>query len=191
MSSTHARTANRSALAVIGLLLAVAGALGLVLSAGGFGARNADSAIVPDRLREVAQDSWWFWPAVLVLALVLAVLGWRWLIAQFHGDRRRHVDFTDNPREGTTTLDGPAVAHALADDVEDVPGVSGATVRLRGQHTPRVDLVVELTRRADVAEVRRRLESEVVPRLREAMDDPALPVDIQLRPGKKTSRDLT
>ena len=189
--STHASTANRSSLTVIGLLLAAAGALGLVLSGGGFGARNAAADVVPTWLREVAADSWWFWPAVLVLALVLAVLGGRWLIAQFHSDRRRHVDFTDNPREGTTTLDGPAFTRALADDVDDIHGVSGVTARLRGQQAPRVDLVVDLTRRADVAEVRRTLETEIVPRVREVMDDPTLPFDIQLRPGKKSSRDLT
>ena len=189
--SAHASRANRSTLTVVGLLLAAAGALGLVLSGGGFGASNADEPVVPWQLSDLAADSWWFWPAVAVAALVLAYLGWRWLAAQVHTDRRRHVDLTDNPREGTTTLDGAAVARALADDVDDIPGVSGTRVRLRGQHAPRVDLAVELTRRADVAEVRRRLEAEVVPRLREAMDDPRVPVDIQLRPGKNTSRDLT
>ena len=188
--STHARTLNRTALVVLGLVLLAAGVLGVVLSTGGFGERRSTSAVVPEDLRTVAADSWWFWPALAVVALVLAYLGWRWLTAQVRTDRLRQVDLTDNPREGTTTVDSSAVTRALADEVDDLPGVSDAAAHLRGHGDPQVDLVVELTRRADVALVRQRLETEVVPRLRQALDDPDLPVAIQLRPGKKSSRDL-
>lgn len=189
--SSRATTVNRTSLIILGLLLAVAGGLGLVLSSGGFGAQDASSAVLPDQLRDVAADSWWFWPALAVLCLVVAVLGGRWLLAQVRTDRLGHLDFTDNPREGTTTLDSAAITRAVAAEVEEIHGVTGAAAHLRARHGPRVDLTVDLTRRADVAQVRDQLETEVVPRLRQALDNPELPVAIQLRPGKKTSRDLT
>lgn len=187
---SHASRVNRTALTVLGLLLLAVGVLGVVLSSGGFGERRAASAVVPQDLREVAADSWWFWPALAVVALIIAYLGWRWLTAQVRTDRLRQLDLTGNPREGTTTIDTSAITRALADEVDDLPGVSGAAAHLRGHGAPRMDLVVDLTRRADVALVRKRLETEVVPRLRQALDDPDLPVAIQLRPGKNTSRDL-
>ena len=189
--SSRATTVNRTALIILGLLLAAAGVLGLVLSTGGFGQRRETSAVVPRDLRTLAADSWWFWPALAVLALVVAVLGGRWLLAQAHVDRLGRMDFTDNPREGTTTLDASAITGALAAEVEEIHGVTGASAHLRARRGPRVDLTVDLTRRADVAQVRNELETEVVPRLRQALDTPELPVSIQLRPGKKTSRDLT
>lgn len=187
---SHASTVNRTALIILGLLLLAAGVLGLVLSTGGFGERRAASAVVPRDLRTLAADSWWFWPALAVAALIVAYLGWRWLAAQVRTDRLRQLDVTGNPREGTTTVDASAVTGALTDEIEEIPGVSGAAAHLRGHGAPRVDLVVDLTRRADVALVRQQLETEVVPRLRQALSAPELPVAIQLRPGKKTSRDL-
>lgn len=189
MNSRATRT-NRTMLIVLGLLLAVAGALGLVLSRGGFGEQNATRPVVSDELRDIAADSWWFWPAAAVLALVVAYLGLRWLAAQVSADRLGHMDFTDNPRDGTTTVDAAAITRALADEVDELPGVSGAAAHLRARRGTHLDLVVDLTRRADVAQIRAQLETEVVPRLRQALDDPQLPVAIQLRPGKNTSRDL-
>ena len=188
--SSRANTTNRTVLIVLGLLLAAAGVLGLVLSRGGFGEDEATRPVLTDELRDVAADSWWFWPALAALCLVLAFLGLRWLLAQVRTDRLGHMDFTDDARDGTTNVDAAAITRALADEVDDLPGVSGASARLRARHGPRMDLVVDLTRRADVARIRSQLETEVVPRLRQALDDPQLPVSIQLRPGKNTSRDL-
>ena len=189
--NAHTTRVNRTALIIVGLILTAAGALGLVLSSGGFGDDAASDPLVPDQLRDLAADSGWFWPVVGVVCLVLAYLGWRWLLAQVHVDRLGDLDLTENPRDGTTTLDGPAITRTVAEEIEDLPGVAGADAHLRRRGGPRMDLVVELTRRADAAEIRRQLETETVPRLRQALDDPDLPVSIQLRPGKNASRDLT
>ena len=189
--SAHTTRVNRTALIIVGLILAAAGAAGLVLSLGGFGEDVAADPVLSDSLRDLAKDSAWFWPALAVVCLLLAYLGWRLLLAQVRIDRHGPLDLTENPRDGTTTLDSPAVARALTEEVEELPGVSGAVAHLRRRGGSHVDLVVELTRRADVARIRNQLETEIVPRLRQALDDPELPVTIQLRPGRDASRDLT
>jgi hypothetical protein len=46
---------------------------------------------------------------------------------------------------------------------------------------------VDLTDYADIADVRNALEERVVGHARQAVDDPDLPVDIELRPGHSRS----
>lgn len=187
--SARVDTANRVDLTVLGLLLVVGGGSGLVVSLGGLG--SAAAQVVPEPLRDLAADSWWFWPALAVVALLVALAGLKWLLLQLRTDRLGELELTDDQRDGSTTLDAGALAGALCAEVEDLPGVVGATGHLRDHRGPRLDLVVDLTRRADVAEIRSRLEAQVIAHLRQALDDPDLPVDIQLRLGQSASRDLS
>jgi hypothetical protein len=69
-----------------------------------------------------------------------------------------------------------------------IPGVTGASANVhehRGQH---VFLHVGLADSADLAQVRTRLEDEVVAHLREGVGDPRFPVTIQLRPSAGRSQ---
>lgn len=184
--STRVDTVNRTVLVLLGLLLVAPGALGLVAAAGGRGPDLGSAPVLPDALREVAADTWWFWPAVGAACLVVAALALRWLLAQLRTDHVGEMDLTDDPREGVTVLDGAAVATALTAEVAELPGVSGASARLRDRRGALVDLRVDLDARADVALVRERIESEVVPHLRQALDQPDLPVTVELRPGRST-----
>jgi DNA-binding GntR family transcriptional regulator len=51
----------------------------------------------------------------------------------------------------------------------------------------RLVLSVDLAEYADIAEIRQTLEDRVVGHARQSIDDPDLPVDIELRPGKTRS----
>lgn len=60
---------------------------------------------------------------------------------------------------------------------------NGALVEDRARE---LTVAVELADYTDVAEVRRVLEDRVVAHARQAVDDPELPVDIELRPGRRS-----
>ncbi|QDB78375.1 alkaline shock response membrane anchor protein AmaP [Georgenia wutianyii] len=191
--STRVDGANRAVLTLLGLALLAAGVLGLVLSLGGFGTDLAASPVLPDQLSRLAADTSWFWPVVAAACLVIALLGLRWLLAQLRTDRVTRLDLTQDPRDGLTTLHAGALIDAVEDEAGALRGVTGASAHLRGEDHPRLDLTVDLSDRADVAEIRAQLEELVIPHLRQAADAPDLAVDIVLRPGKgrSTRRDLT
>ncbi len=62
----------------------------------------------------------------------------------------------------------------------------GASARLVEDRARKLTVAVELADHADVAEVRRVLEDRVVAHARQAVDDPDLPVDVELRPGRRS-----
>ena len=91
--------------------------------------------------------------------------------------------------------DGLTVVHAGAptDAVEDeATALRGASAHLRDSRGRRLSLTVDLSDHADIAEVRDTLEGRVVSHARQAVDDPDLPVDIELRPDRvrAAGRDL-
>jgi hypothetical protein len=176
--------ANRAGLLVVGLLLTVAGVAGLVLSLGGFGYDLAERPLLPVAWRErVALDPWLWWVAALV-ALVVALVGLRWLLAQLRTDRVGRLGLQPGGRDGRTVLHAGALCDAVAADARTLPGVGGASARLAGQRRHRLSLTVDLTDRADVAEVWRDVAGQTIPRARQAVGDPDLPVDVELRPGR-------
>ncbi|MGX5653598.1 alkaline shock response membrane anchor protein AmaP [Geodermatophilus nigrescens] len=182
-------TTNRVVLTGWGLVLLAAGVLGLVASFGGFG---PVPALLPPAVRSFAAGQPWFWWAVAALCLVLALLGLRWLLAQAHTDRIGRLDLTTDDREGLTVLHGSAFTDAVEAEAGQLRGVSAVTARLRQRRGRRLTLGVDLADYADIAEVRSGLEERVVGHARQALDDPELPVDIELRPasGRPAGRGL-
>lgn len=183
--------ANRTGLLIIGLLLTAAGALGLVLSYGGFGADQAVRPVLPLAWRErVALDPWWWW-VLAAVALLLALLGLRWLLAQLRTDRVGRLELPPGGRDGRTVLHAGALCDAVAADARTVAGVDGASARLAGERRHRLQLAVDLTDQADVAEVWRDLAGQTVARARRVAGDPGLPVDVELRPGRRAGARVT
>ena len=176
---------NRVALTLLAVLLLVAGGLGLAKSFGAFG--DPDQPVLPQGLRDVAGDQPWFWWAVAAGCLLLALLALRWLIAQLHTDRVARLDLTTDDRDGLTVCHAGALTDAVENEAETLRGVSAASAHLRDARGRRLTLGVDLTDYADIAEVRRALEDRVVDHARQAIADPALPVDIELRPGAARS----
>lgn len=190
--STHVNAANRSVLVLLGLLLLTAGVLGLVLSFGGFGTGPAAGPVLPEQPRSFARENPWFWWAVAAGSLVLALLGLRWLVAQLGTDRVGRLDLTADESDGVTTVHSGAVTDAVENEVQAIRGVGGTSAHIRGGQRRCLSMTVDLTERADIAEVRARIEQGVVPHLRQALGDPDFLVDVELRPDRAGSarRDL-
>ena len=186
--SSRANVINRLVLTVLGLFLLAAGGLGLALSVGAFRAGRATYPVLPQGVSTFPDGRPWFWWAVAAMLLLIAMLALLWLLTQFKTDRTSRLDRTTNARDGYTKLHASALTNAVEDEALGIPGVTNMSASVhehRGQH---VFLRVELADFADIAEVRARLENEVVAHLREGVGDPDFPVTIELRPGASRTR---
>ena len=135
----------------------------------------------------------WVWWAIAAVALLVAWIGLRWLLAQLQTDRVTRMDLTSDARDGLTVVHAGAIADAVQAQAARVPGVARASASLHGPAPHRLHLVVDLTDRADLAAVRDALQTGVVNDARTALGQPQLPLDLQLRLGRAhtTSRGLT
>jgi hypothetical protein len=181
--SARGNLANRIVLTVLGLLLLAAGALGLALSIGIFGARRATYPVLPEVVRTFPDEHPWFWWAVAGALLLIAVLALLWLLTQLKTDRATRLDRTTDARDGYTTLHAGALTKAVEDEAIGITGVTNASAHVHGRRRQELSLRVNLADSADIDAVRGRLENEVVVHLREGVSDPDFPVSIELRPG--------
>ena len=181
--SRRVDTANRTVLTLLGLLLLGGGAVGLAASFGAFG---DPPPVLPGAARRFEDDQPWFWWALAGVCLLIALLALRWLLAQLHTDRISRLDVTGDDREGRTVVHAGALTDAVEEEAKALRGVAGASARLLEDRARKLTVAVELADYADVADVRRVLEDRVVAHARQAVDDPELPVDIELRPGRRS-----
>jgi hypothetical protein len=187
--SSRANVINRVVLTVLGLLLLAAGGIGLALGAGVFGEWRTTDPVLPQKVSTFPDGRPWFWWAVAGVLLLIAVLALLWLLTQLKTDRTTRLDRTTNARDGYTTLHASALTNAVEDDALDITGVTGASANVHEHRGQRVFLRVELADSANIAEVRIRLEDEVVAHLREGVGDPPFTVTIQLRPAASRTRE--
>ncbi|WNV75124.1 alkaline shock response membrane anchor protein AmaP [Geodermatophilus sp. DSM 44513] len=180
--SRRVDTANRTVLALLGLLLAGGGGVGLAAGSGAFG---DPPPVLPEQARAYPGEQPWFWWAVAGGCLLVALLALRWLLAQLHTDRVGRLDLTRDDRDGRTVVHAGALADAVEAEARSLRGVLGASARVVEHRGRTLRVAVELADHADVAEVRRVLEDRVVAHARQAVDDPDLPVDVELRPGRR------
>lgn len=183
--SSRVNGVNRTVEALLGAVLLAAGALGLAVSFDALG--DGESPLLPGAMRDLAQQQPWFWWAVAAVCVLLALLGLRWLVAQLSTDRIGRLDLTTDGREGLTTVHSRALADAVEAEVEALRGVGSASATVIDRGGRRLALTVDLTEYADIAEIRRTLEERTVSNARQAVDDPDLPVEIELRPGRARS----
>jgi hypothetical protein len=180
---------NASMLTLLGLVLVAAGGYGLARSYGAFGADPADEPVLDEPARDlVSHNAGWFWPLAALTSMLLAYLGMRWLLAQLRSGHISRLDLTEDRAPGTTVVRATSAADALARDVGRYPGVRWARARLlRDGARPDVDLEVEVSEDAEVAEVRRRIESHAVPRLRQALEVEDLRARVRFRLSEAAS----
>jgi hypothetical protein len=194
MATTPPRTPNRPAglnrvlLTAIGLALVLGGAyvlargLGLLTRVGG-PAQEPGSSLLP--VGVTVQP--WVPYAVIAVAALVGLLCLRWLVAQ---TGRRAVGQTwrismDRER-GTTHLDTSSAASAFADEVETYTGVSSASAVITGARAqPELHLSLAVEEHAPVNELRDRIDTDALPRLRQALELDALPTEILVRLGAK------
>lgn len=173
---------DRLLLLMLGLLLATAGVLGLLVGLGVFGSRLRNSPVLDNVVgRFFADNGQWLWPVIALVGLLLGYLALRWLFAQLTPTGVRDLQLEPRSTTGHTDLVGAAVTDAVSDEIVSYRGVAGASARLTGDELdPELRLRVQLDSRADIAALRRRIETGAVAHARQALDNPQLPVRLDL-----------
>lgn len=179
----HADRTNRAAMIVLGLLLVLLGVGGVLLGFGAFGPDLAGRSVTDNPIsRFVGDYRFWFWLLAALAGLMLAVVGLSWVTRiAFATDRVGDLVAPGDSSRGRTTIAAGALTRAVVTEVEGYRGVHSASARLIGDdQAPHLVLEVQVEEDADLAAVRRRLETEAVMHCREVTDRPELPVTIDL-----------
>ena len=170
---------NRVLLGVIGLLVILAGAYAIAAYAGELSWVDRDAQLVPG----TAEPSPWVFVAVAAGAVIVALAVLRWLAAQFArmpGRVRWHIGTVGD--SGETLLDSNVAVAPVVADIESYAEVRSAQARLSGHaRTPELHLVVTAEPDADLTVLRRRILTEAVSRLCQALQVDAVPVSLELR----------
>jgi hypothetical protein len=173
--------ADRVWLAVLGFVLLAGGTLAALLGYRVFGAGRAARPLLDPMIVEAlrAQQQLWRWVAIAA-GVVLVVLGLWWAARSLRPERRPDLLLEESPDTSLLVTAG-AFAEAVADRAAALPGVGKARARMVGSSgTPALRLTVWVTDEADVAEVCRRLETEVVAEARASLGVAHLPVAVRL-----------
>jgi hypothetical protein len=117
-----------------------------------------------------------------VVAVILALLALRWLIAVLSpAPHARNIVIAGDHSTGRTTLTAGALDDALTADIETYRGVHSARARVYGDSSaPRLHVTVGLDRDADLAALRHRIETSALEHARHALDEPQLPIRLEL-----------
>lgn len=176
---------NRVVLGTTGLLLAGAGVTGLLTGFGALGAAAAQATLYDNAVGTFfGRHGAWAWPVVAVALVVLAVLALRWLRGQLLPDRAGDLDLDSGP-QGRTRLSSAALTTGLTQEIESYRGVDSARARLHGDpEDPDLAVTVTLEDRADLAEVRRRVEQDALAHARQALGrDLPIRLDVDVTPS--------
>lgn len=174
---------NRTLLALLGVILLLAGAFGLAFGLGLLRALlpglDPAVALLPAQL---AAPSWAAYVAIVV-AVVIGLLCLRWLLAQ--ALRRPKTGTWRLPADsgrGSTHIDTDHAVDAVVADITGYPGVAKASAALTGPRAqPALHLVVHTETGTDVGPLRDRIASHALPRLRHALELDTLPAELLLR----------
>ncbi|QIZ38095.1 alkaline shock response membrane anchor protein AmaP [Saccharopolyspora sp. ASAGF58] len=172
---------NRILLVLIGVVL-LAGGVCILASALGAMPLLAPEAPVVSTVPPLA--GWVPW-VVAVVAVIVGLLCLRWLLAQtLRRAKTGTWQLSQNPRKGQTRLDTDTAAAPLVEEIETYPGVHRARARLAGTRAhPVLHLAVVTEDRADIRQVRHRIDAEAIPRMRQALELEHLDSDLLLRLG--------
>lgn len=177
---------NRTVLALLGLLMVLAGALVLVVGSGAAPSASAGLSVAADApLLPPNPDppAWLPW-AGAAAAVVVGLVALRWLVAQAaRVPPGTTWQLAGDPQTGATLLSTTTAAAPLAAEISTYPGVRAATARLAGVHQhPELHIRITMDDRASLSDLRHRIDEVAVPRLVGALDLPALDADLLLRP---------
>lgn len=174
---------NRFLLAIIGVTLVTGGGLAMATSVGRLPV-DPSAPLVPG----IALPPTWTLYAIAGGAILLALLCLRWLAAQLARKPKTHTwRIADDPEHGHTELAARIATTPFTADITAYPGVHTAHADLTGtRHTPVLAVIVTTEDDADLTDLRHRLNTHGLPRLRNALDLPSLPVNLEFRFTTKT-----
>ena len=179
----HADKINRSVLLLVGLIAAAVGIFGLLAGYGFFAAGWQHRKLLENRVaRYFGEQGAWLWPVIAVGAALVAIACLYWLyVLLFSTDRAGDLRMTGDKSAGRTTLVTDALTDALSDEISSYHGVARSNARVLGDSTsPQLAINAMLEEGADLAALRRRIESEAVSHARQALARPELPVQLDL-----------
>lgn len=167
---------NRFSLGLLGFVLLVAGGAAVAVHLGRVPQVDRNAPVLPGT---ALPPAWVLW-VVAAAAVVVALVCLRWLAAQI--PRRKVATWRWADEAGATRITTATAAAPFAEEVTTYPGVRKVEAALTGPHTaPRLALVVRAHGDADLRGIRRRIDDEGLPRLREALGTPDLHATVEFR----------
>ncbi len=178
---------NRSLLTLIGLILVLAGlvigvlGLGLLANRTPLAVPSPGDPLLPPNLSLAP----WVPYVVIVVAVLIGLGCLRWLLAQ---TSRRPVAQTwrlpTEAGQGRTEVNADIAAAAFVAEVQTYPGVARAAAHITGNHgQPAVHLTLTTTDQAPVGELRERIDTIALPRLRQALELDSVAAEVLIRLG--------
>jgi hypothetical protein len=186
----HADRTNRFMALLLAVLLIAAGGIGAAAGYGAFGSLTEHGALTANRVGAfIGRNGDWLWPVAAVVALVVALLALRWLLTLLLStDRSGDLAVANGSSvRGRTTLASGALTAAVSEEIRGYRGVDSARSRLVGDpEEPALVVNVSLEDTADLALLRRRIETGALAHARTALGNPSLPTRLDL--GVATNR---
>ncbi len=181
--SAVARSAggDRALSVLLGLVLLAAGVLVALLSYGVFGTLRADRPLLDPVIVDTLRTQPLIARIVTVVAgLLLTVLGLVWAARSLRPEHRPDLVLDGGP-DTSIVINSSAAADAVADQAATLPGVGRARVRLVGPaKSPALRVTLWLTEDADMRDVLRMLDEQVLASARSSLGLAALPVAVRV-----------
>ncbi len=172
---------SRWGITLLGLVLLAAGVLTVLLTLGVFGTNRPQRPLLDPMVTDVlAANELATRLVAIAVGLLLLVLGLVWAVRSLRPERKPDLVLDGGP--GTDIrVSASAAADAVADGASGLPGVTRARARMVGTAAaPAVRATVWVDDEADVADICRRLNEEVLVQVRDALGLAALPLAVRL-----------
>jgi hypothetical protein len=186
----HADRTNRSALILLGTLLLAAGVGGILASFGVFSKTITTKPLFDNAIsRFIGRHGEWLWWVVALICLLLLLLILRWILALIAStDRAGDLTVPGERRHGATTIRDGAIITAITTEIDTFRGVASSKARLIGDAAdPTLVITVTALRDTDIATLHDRLESQALSHVRQALDQPDLPIQLDLKVAGRTN----
>jgi hypothetical protein len=196
---------NRALLAVIGIVVLLAGIVAALIGFGllarittaagiGLGVPSSSSKVVRSGIGEfLAQPV--AVVAVGVVGVILGVLGLAWLLAQIpRANAAKPFRLQDDAIRGLTVCAADVLIHAVEADAESLPGVTDASAILRGTaRQPELTMRISVNDRTDIKQLLHTLQAETAAHLASAMETPLkhLAVQVNVTSSRRTADHVT
>lgn len=190
---------NRTWLAVIGLLLLVAGLAGAAVGTGLLSRATTSGPRADDHLVGSWASAYVASTAAVIgvaaVSAVVALLGLAWLLAQVPRTNAAAVyRLQDDAATGLTTVAPAVLTDALSVDLQALDGVGGADAVLRGTASqPELTVRLKASDRADIPTLLRAVQAGPVANLATALGTGLahLAVQVDISPEQRTSDSVT
>ncbi|MEO6998917.1 MAG: hypothetical protein ABI112_12610 [Terracoccus sp.] len=195
---------NRTWLAIVGLVVLIAGALATMVATGLLtkvlsGSARTSVPASGDRLLQGGANDFFANQSVIiataVVGVVLTLLGLAWLVAQVpHTRAAAALRLRDDPSMGLTSVKSEVLSDVVVADLETLPEVISATAVLRGSAShPQLTVTLTASDRADVRSLLQAVQTGPVRRLAESLDTTVehLGIQVDVSPERRTSDSVT